>query len=139
MCKVLSVFVSKSHFLVFYIYGQGYTDDTDTTDFGVVSSEPLKNMSLMFFYITAQSRQSCWTCFSISLRAFTYPLPSVRSWNKFRMTFGVIYYLNSHFEEANSILMSNLITRNSSFIAHCQTFLLLSTNQTLVSKWTKIA
>ena len=59
MCKVLSVFVSKSHFLVFYIYGQGYADDTDTTDFGVVSSEPLKNMSLMFFYITAQSRRSC--------------------------------------------------------------------------------
>ena len=40
MCKVLSVFVSKSHFLVFYIYGQGYADDTDTTDFGVVSNEP---------------------------------------------------------------------------------------------------
>ena len=59
MCKVLSVFVSKSPFLVFYIYGQGYTDDTDTTDFGVVSNEPLKNMSLMFFYITAQSRRSC--------------------------------------------------------------------------------
>ena len=36
----------------------------------------------MFFYITAQSRRSCWTRFSISLRAFTYPLPSVRSWNK---------------------------------------------------------
>ena len=59
MCKVLSVFVSKSPFLVFYIYGQGYTDDTDTTHFGVVSSEPLKNMSLMFFYITAQNRRSC--------------------------------------------------------------------------------
>ena len=59
MCKVLSVFVSKSHFLVFYIYGQLHADDTDTTDFGVVSNEPLKNMSLMFFYITAQSRRSC--------------------------------------------------------------------------------
>ena len=59
MSKVLSVFVSKSPFLVFYIYGQGYADDTDTTDFEVVSSEPLKNVSLMFFYITAQSRRSC--------------------------------------------------------------------------------
>ena len=59
MSKVLSVFVSKSPFLVFYIYGQWHADDADTTDFGVVSNEPLKNMSLMFFYITAQSRRSC--------------------------------------------------------------------------------
>ena len=36
----------------------------------------------MFFYITAQSRRSCWTRFSISPRAFTYPLLSARSWNK---------------------------------------------------------
>ena len=29
---------------------------------------------------------SCWTCFSISLRAYIYSLYLVRSWTKFRMT-----------------------------------------------------
>ena len=78
---------------------------------------------LLSFYITAQSRRSCWTRFSISLRAFTYPLPSVRSWNKFRMTLGGSCYFYTHFGEANSILMSNLIAHNS----------LLTTQKSVVS------
>ena len=67
-CKYKSLFIDVQSFIGFcfkipfscflHIWTR-FTDDTDTTDFGVVSSEPLKNMSLMFFYITAQSRRSC--------------------------------------------------------------------------------
>ena len=56
--------------------------------------------------------RSCWTRFSISQRALTYPLPSVRSWNKFRMTLGRFLFFYSHFSEANSILLSKT-THNS--------------------------
>ena len=65
----------------------------------------------------SSKRRSCWTCFSISLRAFTYPLLfSVRSWNKFRMTFGGSCYFYTHFGRPNSILMSNLKTHGSLLI-----------------------
>ena len=96
----------------------------------------------MFFYITAQSRRSCWTRFSISPRAFTFPRPRPdpelkltlfnlltlgipnQAWlcsrltANFRMTLGGSCYFYTHFGEANSILLSNLKSHRSSFIIH---------------------
>ena len=96
----------------------------------------------MFFYITAQSRRSCWTRFSISPRAFTFPRPRPdpelkltlfnlltlgipnQAWlcsrltANFRMTLGGSFYFYTHFGEANSILLSNLKSHRSSFIIH---------------------
>ena len=81
-----------------------------------------KICSFVLLY-NSPKRRSCWTRFSISLRAFTYPLPSVRSWNKFRMTLGGSCYFYSHFGRPNSILMSNSITL-------CQIFSLPPTHLT---------
>ena len=87
------------------------------------------NDNFICTYITTPNNRSCWTRFSITLRAFTYPpfprwdpeicdwaraepglLELCRAWanwttlNKFRMTLGGTCYFYSHFGEANSIL-----------------------------------
>ena len=91
----------------------------------------------MFFYITAQRDGHAELVSASHCEPLLTPLPSVRSWNKFRMTLGGSCYFYIHFRapQFNTyVLLSNLndsllkysFVFSQNPITHCQTFLLLS-------------